>query len=230
LKAQAEGGAAETVAATTDPAPVAQATQPAPAGPTIMRLFLAQKDGKTYAAVDGKDMIYELDAQVFTDATAELHDRQVTRFESNQVAEVSFVEGENTMTFRKTGEDWKYATDAVLPIDKDKVTKALDELKDVKTHRYVSYKADDLAVYGLAAPARKFSFALDAGKRAELLISGKGPENDADKSVYAAIAGQNKVFLLKPDQVTKFTRKLEDFEKTAGGTGGETPPPPAPTF
>jgi hypothetical protein len=214
LKAQAAtqpAGEAVAVKPTEAVKPVETAKGPQP----THRLFLAQKDGKTYGAVDGKEMIYELDGQIFTDATAELHDRQVTRFETNLVSEVQFAKGDSTLTFRKSGEDWKYVLDSVLPIDKDKLTKALDELKDVKTHRFVSYQADDLAAYGLDKPAQRFSVAFDGGNRIEVLISGKGPEGDADKSVFAAVAGQKKVFLLKPDQVEKLSRDLDDFEKSS---------------
>lgn len=228
LKAQASQpeGAVSEAGASSQPAAVAQATKPAPAGPTALVLHLAQKDGKTFGAVEGGDMIYELDSQVFTDATAEMHDREVTQFETAQVSEVQFAEGENSIVLRKSGEDWKYALDSVLPIDKASVTKVLDELKDIKTHQYVSYKADNLAAYGLDIPARSFAVALDGGQRIEVLISAKGPEHDPDKSIYAMIAGQGKVFLLKPDQVTKFTHKLDDFEKSGSKPGAGAEPSP----
>lgn len=198
------------------------------AEPIVIRMSLAQKDGKTYAAVEGNSLVFEIDNTVFADATAEFHDRQVTRYESSRITEVGITGGKETITLRKTGDDWKYLLDPVLPIDKDRVTRVLDELKDIRTHKYISYAAADLAKYGLDSPANKVELVMDGGERIEVLISAKGPEDDADKSVYAAIGGQNKVFLLKPNQVGRFDRKLEDFEKSAtagspdgpGGMGG----------
>lgn len=217
----AESAAPDDEAATAEaPAPAAVADEPsatAPAGkePTVLRLHLARKDGKIYAAVDDKEMIYEIDEQIFTDATAEFHDRQIIRFESDRVTQVEFAQGDTVMTFRKVGEDWKYALDSVLPIDKEKVTKVLDELKDVKTHRFISYKTEDLAAYGLDAPARRFAVNLDGGESTEVLISSQGPRGDADGSVYATRTGEDKVFLLTSEQVEKFNRDLDDFEQSA---------------
>lgn len=216
--------AATAEAPTPAPAPVPtpaavmdepSATAPAGKEPTVLRLHLAQKDGKIYAAVDDKEMIYEIDEQIFTDATVEFHDRQIIRFESDRVTQVEFAQGDAVMTFRKVGEDWKYALDSVLPIDKEKVTEVLDELKDVKTHRFISYKTEDLAAYGLDAPARRFAVILDGGESTEVLISSQGPQGDADGSVYATRTGENKVFLLTSEQVKKFNRDLDDFEQSA---------------
>jgi hypothetical protein len=223
LKAQAQSqpAPAPAVAEKASPAPAAPASQPAEM--TVLRLSLAQKDGKTYAMVDGNDTIYEVDTQVFTDATAEMYNRQIVKFETANVTEVEFAAADASIVLRKAGEDWKYVLDSVLPIDKDKVTKALDELKDVKTHRFASYKAEP-AQFGLDKPACRFAVVLQGGQRTEVLISAKGPENDPDKSVYAMLAGQNGVFLLKPDQTAKMKHKVEDFEKAAGS---EKAMPPA---
>lgn len=200
------------------PKPAPQA-EPAPQRePDVLRLVLhlAQKDGRTYAAVDGSDLVYEVDNQVFTDATAELHDRQIVEFDTPDVAEVRFIGDDGSVGLRKSGEDWKYIADSLLPIDKDKVKTALDELKDIKTPRYVSYDAD-LSKFGLDDPAKRFAVVLSDGRRVEVLVSDKGPENDPDDRVYGVIAGQKKVFLLDAGDVEKMTRQIEDFEKAAVG-------------
>ena len=129
------------------------------------------------------------------------------------------------MTFRKTGDDWKYLGDLVLPIDKEKVTKVLNDVREIKTHRYVDYKAGDLKPYGLDQPALRLSLAGADGQRTTVLISATGPQDDPDKSRYAVVEGQNKVFLLKSDQVSKLERKLDDFEKSASGESTPATPP-----
>ncbi len=203
------------------------ATASAPAEqPTVFVVRLSSMDGKAYASIAGREMVYEVDPQVYTDAAGELHDRQITRFEVDRIVELAVGAAESPMTFRKSGEDWKYLGDLVLPIDKEKVTKVLNDVREIKTDRYVDYKAGDLKSYGLDQPALRLSLASSDGQRTSVLISATGPKDDQDKSRYAVVEGQNKVFLLKGEQVTKLDRKLDDFEKSASGES--TPPPGGP--
>ncbi len=192
-------------------------TRPAapPPAPTIYRLLLSRQDGKTYACrADGKsDMVYELDSKVYEDAVAEMHDRQIVKFEVDDVIEVAFRTDERDLTFRKSDEDWTYAADPVLPIDKEKVTEALNDFRDLKTHRYVAYATTDLSKYELDKQVNRVAVVPEGGERIEILVSKSGPAEDPDNSRYAVLAGSKKVFLLKGDQAGKCLRKLEDFEK-----------------
>ncbi len=204
----------ERKSAETQPA----ATQPAPP-PTIYRLAVGQKDGKTYACRDSSDLVYELENKVYDDASAEMHDRQVAKLDTAAATELSLVTGGGELTFRKSGDEWTYAGDPVLPIDKTKVDEVLNAVRDLKTHRYVSYQGADRAQYGLTGQVNRVSVVAEGGKRIEILIGTTGPTGDADKSRYAALADGQTVFLLKGDQVDKFTKKLDNFEKkTTGGT------------
>ena len=108
--------------------------------------------------------------------------------------------------------------DPVVPIDKQKVTDVCNALREIQTHRYVDYDADDLAGYGLAGDVDRVAVTLSDRRRIEILLSATGPAGDPDKSRYALLAGTRKVFLLKGEQADKFQQKLEDFEKTAGSS------------
>jgi hypothetical protein len=214
---------AERKAADTQPA----ASQPAPK-PTIYRLMVAQKDGKTYACREGNDLVYELENKIYDDATAELHDRQVTKLDTATVTELALATGGGELVFNKSGEAWTYAGDPVLPIDKAKVDEVLNAIKDLKTHRYVAYQAADMGKYGLAGQTSRVSVVAEGGRRVEMLVSVTGPAGDPDKSRYAVLAGSKAVFLLKGDQVDKFTKKIDNFEKSStpapsppGGMGGQ---------
>ncbi|GMU22642.1 MAG: hypothetical protein AMXMBFR13_27270 [Phycisphaerae bacterium] len=217
LRAQAatQPGVAER--ATTQPTVTADATpaaEPAPQ-PTIHHLHMSRRDGKVYANLDNGQMVWELDDRVYEDATAEMHDRQVTKFEIANVVDLTFESPEHAVVaLRKTGEEWKYLPDPLVPLDKQKVTDVLNALREIKTHRYVTYAAEDLGKYGLAGNVWKLIVGLDNGQRTEIVLSNSGPENDPDKSRYAVAAGSKKVFLLKEDQAKKFEQKLVDFEKT----------------
>jgi hypothetical protein len=196
------------------------ASQPA-TPPTIYRLAIGQKDGKTYACREDRALVYELDNKIFDDAKAEMHDRQVVKLDTAAVAEVTLVNGGNELTFRKSGEDWTCTADPVLPIDKAKVDEVLNAVRDLKTHRYVAYQAADLAKYGLTGQVGRVSMLVEGGKRIEILLSATGPAGDSDKSRYAVLADGKAVFLLKGDQADKFAKKLDNFEKKA-----QEPPKP----
>jgi len=174
--------------------------------------MLGQKDGKTYALRESNGLVYELDNKVFEDATAELHGRQIAKFNVDDVIELT-LGAEPALTFRKAGDAWSYAADPVLPIDGDKVKEVLKAVSDIKTHRYVDYDAQNMADYGLDTPAARLAVAVAGGDRVEILLSATGPTGDADQSRYAALAAFNKVFLLKADQVETFGKTLENFEK-----------------
>jgi hypothetical protein len=213
--AAAQAAASTTQPVTTKPTPAPEPTKPEPAAQaTIYRLLLNQKEGKTYACLADGDLIYELEDKVYEDATAEMHDRQIAKFEVDDVIELTLGSGEREITFRKSEDDWKYAADPVLPIDNQKVKDVLEACKDLKTHRYVDYTASDLGRYGLSGDdVRRLAVAVQGGERIDIRLSKTGPEGDPDDSVYAVLAGSKEVFLLKEEQVEKFTKKLEDFEK-----------------
>lgn len=208
--------AADDAASAGDASPA----EPASTQPQVLRLMLTRKDGVVYAMREGSDLIYELDAKVYDDAVAEMHDRQVAKFEVASVTEIAFGSDSQGVTLRKSGDTWKAVQDPLLPIDTTKVTEALNTFADLKTDHFVAYQADDLAAFGLAddaAGGRVVVSLLDGGK-IDLRVAATGPEADADKSRYAVRAGQPGVFLLKPDQADKLQRTLEDFEKKAGGS------------
>jgi hypothetical protein len=158
--------------------------------------------------------VYELEEKVFEDATAEMHDQQIAKFEVADAIEIGFRVNGNPVTLRKDGTDWKCLEDRFVPIDGQKVTESLNTLRDLKTHRFVAYAAEDLGKYGLSGDSADMAkVVLEDGERIEVLISSKGPEGDEDESRYARQAGSSKVFLLKGEQVEKLQKQLDDFEK-----------------
>jgi hypothetical protein len=227
-------GAEEASASGTQPAAAAPAPPPPPEI-KIYRLSLTQgkkegdKDGTIYAARDDQDIVYELDRKIFDDATAEMRDRQILKFEVANVIELGFEQSGTQVSVRKTGENWKYVPDPLVPIDDQKVTEKLNVFRDLKTHDYETYRDADLAKYGLDKDYDRMWVVLNDGKRLEVMLSKTAKVNDADKSRYAALASDPKaVFLLKGDQAGKFQQKLEDFQKSATpAAAGATPATPS---
>jgi hypothetical protein len=205
--------------AAADAAPAAESKPEAK--PTVYRVMLTRQDGKTYACVDGRDLVYELDNRVYDEVAAEMHATQIAKFDVASVVEVSFASKDGQLAFRRTGEkNWQYAGDPLLPIDAEKVKEALNDFADLKTHRYVAYEADDMAAYGLqeGAPVDRVVITPEGGERIEILVSKKGPAGDPDRSRYATKVGTKQVFLLKGEQADKCARELEGFQKSESKT------------
>ncbi|MDM8007093.1 MAG: DUF4340 domain-containing protein, partial [Phycisphaerae bacterium] len=146
-----------------------QASPPPP--PTIYRLMITQKGGKTFACREDRDLVYELENKIYDDATAEMHDRQVAKLDVATVTDLTLVVGGSELSFRKSGDEWTYVADPVLPIDKAKVDEVLSAIRDLKTHRYVAYQAADMAQYGLGGQVDRVSVVADGGRRIEILLS-----------------------------------------------------------
>lgn len=208
-------GPAETQPAASQPAPKPEIK--------IYRVALAKKGDAAYAMVEGQPQIYEIDLKIYEDAIAELHDRQVLKFEVADVRQIGFEQGASQVVLNKSGDDWKYAADPLVPIDNQKVTEVINVFRDLKALRYEVYDKADPAKYGLAKDVQKMWVVLTDGQRSEVVVSGTGPINDADKSRYAMKTGTPSVFLLKGDQAGKFAQKLEDFEKSANAAPAPGP-------
>jgi len=216
LKASTQPGGSAAVAATTQPAVASPAATPV-IPPQIHLIAITQHDGMTYACVDNGPMVYELENKVFEDAMAEMHSRQVTKFEVGDVTELDFKHDNVDIGLRKIGSDWKLTNDPALPIDTAKVTDVLNAFHDLKTHRYVDYANADDAKYKFDKDVSRMTVGVTSGQKYEIVVAKSGPDNDADKSRYAKVSGLQGVFLLKGDQATKFDQKLEDFQKAKGG-------------
>jgi len=211
------------------PTAVAQATSAPTTAPArrrlpkpkvkTFRLVVARKGGKVYAKAEGNELIYEIDPLIRTHLLAELHDRRIFRFSSSQVVGLTLELEKERHDFAKREDKWVYLTDPI-PIDEQKVTDLIDALRDMRTHRFVSYHATDLERFGLDDPAKQVVITLDDGTTYRLLVANDGPDRGEDRrSRYAVVrkgeqdAGPWKVFLLKPEQIRKFDKRLSDFEK-----------------
>lgn len=196
------------------PAETAESVPAKAVGKAYM-IQMTLKDGKVHACVPDSDVVYELDNKVYEDAVAEMYRREVFTLEPGDVTELAFKTGASTVTLRKTGDIWKYLEDPLVQIDASKVTDVLSAYKEFKTFRYAEYAAEDLGKYGLTADADGVTFGLKDGRKIELLVSTlMGPAGDATQSLrYAVLAGTNRVFMLKPDQVARTRQRLEDLQK-----------------
>ncbi len=216
-----------TTVQTTQPAattmPLATQPTPEPVKKTY-RLLVTKKGGAVYAKTDTRELIYELDPKVHTNLTGELHDREFAKFETSEAVGLRIADDKTVHEFRRPEKDkWTYLPDPHVEMDKTKVEKVLNDLRDMRAKRFIDYGAAELAKYGLDAPARTVTVSLEDGRIIELLMAKTGPKDDAG-SIYAVarvrptttapVAPTHKVFLLERLQANKLNKKLSDFEKS----------------
>lgn len=179
-----------------------------PASVYIVRL--GRHDGKVYAMAATGSTICEVDGKVLDDLEAELFDTRVAELDSSQVLSVAVSAGES-FTFEKKDDDWTLAGEPSFATDAAKVTEVCDALRDLRAKRYIRYSQADPAAYGLSQPAVVVTAQSDDGAVLTLTVSAEGP-GGGDR--YAVVsAAQDRVFVLSADDVAKFERGIEHFEK-----------------
>ena len=191
-------------------------TQPAeeielvPQPAVVYAVLLGRHDGKCYAMIEGGATICEVDAKVLDDLEAELFDVKVVATDPTTARRIE-IAGETTVAFEKSGNDWLLVGEPSFQTDAAKVTNVLNALKDLKAKRYVRYAGANLLEFGLDQPAIRVTFETEKGQPVMLSISAKGPQEGGR---YAATSdAADRVFVVTADDVTKFSKQVQDFRK-----------------
>jgi len=194
--------------ATTSPA----TTRPVEQKPERHRLLVSKQDDQVYAAMEGVDLVYQLDPAVYEHLSAELHDRKVLRFSPDQVErlQISGSEIEQKLAFARVDDAWTYPADEYFQLDDQKVQRRVQDLRGLEALRFVDLEATDPGEYGLDEPAVQVDLALPDDKSMSLRISARGPE---EPQRYAMVADEPKIFVLRGEDVVKLRVTLGDFEK-----------------
>lgn len=177
-------------------------------------VHVADHDGRCFAAREGRSAIYEVSRSLFNLLTAEFRAADGMDFEPLDVTRFSIRTADRTFAFERDKDVWVYEAEPDLPLDKNKVDNLLLQLKDLKAERYVAYGVDDLSAYGLSSPATEVSVKLADGTEMTLSVAGTPCENHPADGLYANRAGNNEVFLLKPDQLARLEVRLPELEKS----------------
>lgn len=192
-------------------ATVEQATVPDPE-PVTYAIALSEQGGKTYAMRIPGVTICEVDAKVLNDARAEFLDCRVFDIEPSQVTALG-VTATASFRFSKQGDRWVLAGEESFPSDAKKITDYLTELKNLRLHRYAAYQNADLEQHGLIKPLFEVAVTRPDGSVTSLAVSSAGP---ADGGSYANLStSPDRVFVLKPDVVTKLKKAVTDFRSGA---------------
>src|SRR5258708_13873328 len=112
------------------------------------------------------------------------------------------------MRFRPHDSNGQIAAPAPLRADPDAVSSMLSTLSSLSSDRTVDEKATSLDQYGLTQPAIELNIADKNKKTTKILI---GDETPAGSAVYAAIAGDTRVFALSGYKKNSFDKSANDL-------------------
>jgi len=108
----------------------------------------------------------------------------------------------------KNGSDWKITEPKSLPADQSAVSSLLSTISSVDSERLVEEKSSSLQRYGLASPAFELVVTQKDNKTQRLLF---GDETPAGSAVYAALAGDPRVFTIAEYRETSLDKTLNDL-------------------
>ena len=178
-----------------------------------LTLAVTKHDGKHYAKLTGRPTIYEVSADFYNELVAEYRTDRVLEFDDAEVGQFSIRSGEDAHMFVRVDERWTYQAEPDLPLDDSEVKNLLLQIRDLRTPRYVRYAADDLAAFGLSAPAHEVTVSLEDGTDHTLLVSNVKGNDGTENGFYAMMKNRGDVFLLPTDATKRFEVSLEDLER-----------------
>ena len=113
-----------------------------------------------------------------------------------------------TIELQRSGSQWQITIPKPLRADLDAVSTMLSTLSSLSSDRTVEEKAVALGQYGLIQPAIEVSITGKNKKTTRLLI---GDDTPAGTAVYAAIAGDPRVFALSSYKKSSFDKSPNDL-------------------
>ena len=108
----------------------------------------------------------------------------------------------------KSGSDWKITEPKPLPAEQTTVSSLLSTISSLDSDRLVEDKTSDLQRYGLASPAFELDITEKDNKSHRLLL---GDDTSAGSGVYAALAGDPRVFTIASYRKTSLDKSLNDL-------------------
>jgi hypothetical protein len=124
-----------------------------------------------------------------------------------QLIEIKKRAGE-TVHLQRNDSKWEIAAAKPLRADPEAVSSMLSTLSSLSSDRTIDEKATSLGQYGLTQPAIELSITDKNKKNTSLLI---GDDTPAGTAVYAAIAGDPRVFALSSYKKNSFDKSTNDL-------------------
>ncbi|HLV87617.1 MAG TPA: DUF4340 domain-containing protein [Candidatus Sulfotelmatobacter sp.] len=109
---------------------------------------------------------------------------------------------------RTSANSWQIVEPEHLPADESSVSSVLSSISSLNSQRLVVDKATDLKSYGLDEPSLEADISEKDGKSQKLLI---GDDTPTGGSVYAALAGDPRVFTIASYSKTSLDKSVNDL-------------------
>ncbi len=116
--------------------------------------------------------------------------------------------GEELALSKSDAGRWQITSPKPLPADQDAVSSLLSTLSPLNSERVVEEKATDLSQYGLAQPSIQLSIT-EKNKKSEALLF--GDDTPAGYGVYAAVAGDPRVFIIASYHKSSLDKSSNDL-------------------
>ncbi|QNM04544.1 DUF4340 domain-containing protein [Qiania dongpingensis] len=133
----------------------------------------------------------------------------VNQMEAGEITGFSYVSGEDTLSFSKDGDTWRYDGDQQLSMNQTSITSMVAALAEIQAMQALD-DHEELSEYGLDTPSNTISIKAKEGTK-ELII---GNKNEAADGYYAMINGEDKVYLISSSLPSKFSAALDTLEET----------------
>jgi hypothetical protein len=116
--------------------------------------------------------------------------------------------GGETIRLQRNDSKWQIAAPRPLPADPDAVSGMLSTLSSLSSDRTIEEKATSLDQYGLTQPAIALNITEKNKNTAKLLI---GDDTPAGTAVYAAVAGDPRIFALSSYKKSSFDKSPNEL-------------------
>ena len=116
--------------------------------------------------------------------------------------------GEELSLSKNDAGQWQITSPKPLPADQDAVSSLLSALSPLNSDRVVEEKATDLSQYGLAQPSIQVIITEKNKKSEDLLF---GDDTPAGYGVYAAVAGDPRVFIIASYHKSNLDKSSNDL-------------------
>ena len=185
-----------------------------PAAEPILNSYIVhvvKTGGGCYGWVGGGEVtaVGKFAETLYETLSGELRDHEIWTLKGKKIENIKRITDGETFELTRRKDEWVYAADPYVKIDDEKVTKFLDNIRQIRTERFVSHKSAEGAKFGLDAPWFGLELTTSKPETYRLVVSNTG--SGATQSRYASSGKIEGVFVLPAETIEKLTKTLKDF-------------------
>lgn len=160
------------------------------------------------AHLEGGRYIFMVNRDIYRESSDEMVTLQIFKAEPDTIRQIDFIYPDQTVSMERTPEGWRISQPETREADADLVREVLAKTESVSAVGYADYAPEDLAKYGLDAPAFRLRLTREDGLTSELWVGGQ----PAADTFYAKDRDGEPVFLLPKALVEQLQKRAPDLE------------------